>query len=288
MLITSSAKKAAAPAKKAAAPSKAVAKKAAAPAKKAAARPRYDDDDDGDGDEPPPRSERRRAREEAGRGRASGNGALPAGAARSGTAKAGWREADEVFQGGDFANNLTMKDGEEIVIRFLEDQPYASLRIHWLERKGKRSYPCPGDRKKDTAHNGCPLCAYNISYKSESRFNVAVLTTEDPVVKSLTATPRTKKRIQSHAESKHGPLSRKFYFYRRTGTKFETDYTFEVARTINDVKEDYPDIYIPTEEELAELVLFTTEQANKEFAPLAEMRKIAAEIISGEDDDDDE
>ncbi len=284
MLITSSAKKPAA--KKAAAP----AKKTAAPAKKAAARPRYDDDDDDDA-EAPPRSERRRARENGGREggakKSAANGAAAA-AARSGTAKAGWREADEVFQGGEFANNLTMKDGEEIVIRFLEDQPYASLRIHWLDRKGKRSYPCPGDRKKDSANNGCPLCAYNISYKSESRFNVAVLTDEDPVVKSLTATPRTKKRIQSHADSKHGPLSRKYYFYRRTGTKFDTEYTFEVARTVNDVKEDYPGVYIPTEEELAELVLFTTEQANKEFAPLSEMRKVAAEIVSGEDEDDDE
>lgn len=260
---------------------KAAAKKVAAPAKKAApARPRYDEDED----ETP-----RRARG-TGRGarRARDNGDDDAPGAARGSAKAGWREADEVFQGGDFANNLTLKDGQEVVIRFLDDQPYASMRIHWLERKGKRSYPCPGDRKLDVSKNGCPFCAYNISYKSESRFNVAVLTEADPIVMSLTATPRNKKKIQGHHESKHGPLSRKFYFYRRTGTKFDTEYAFEPARTVKDVQEDYPDLYIPTEEELDELQRFTTEQANKEFAPIAEMRKIAHEIVSGEEEDEDE
>lgn len=262
------------PAKKAAAPAKKTA------AKKAAPRPRYDDDDE---DEAP-----RRSRSTGREGRRSRDGDGPRGAVR-GSTKAGWREADEVFQGGDFANNLTLKDGEEVVIRFLEDQPYASMRIHWLEgRKGKRSYPCPGDRKKDTEHNGCPFCAYNLSYRSEARFNVALLTEEAPVVMSLTATPRNKKKIQGHHESKHGPLSRKFYFYRRTGTKFDTEYSFEAARTTRDIEEDYPDLYIPTEEELAELLRFTTDQANKEFAPISEMRKIAAEIVSGDDGEDDD
>lgn len=273
---------------KAAPAKKTAAKKAALPTKKAApSRPVYDDDDD-----TPPRrgsggtaaranaarSERRRARDD--------EEDLPG--AQRGSAQAGWNAADQVFKGGEFANNLTLKDGEEVVMRFLEDQPYASMRIHWLDRKGKRSYPCPGDVKKDTSNNGCPFCAYNISYKAEARFNVAVLTEADPNVMSLTATPRNKKKIAAHHESKHGPLSRKYYFYRRTGTRFETEYSFEPARTVNDVREDYPDLYIPTEDELAELVLYTTEQANKEFAPIAEMRKIAHEIVSGEEDDDEE
>lgn len=260
---------------------KTVAKKTVA--KKVAPSRRGWDDDGDDDDEPrrprkaaaaaPGRAERR-SRSDDGEGATRGN------------SKAGWAESDRVFAGGDYANTLTLKDGEEVVIRFLEDQPYTSLRIHWLDRKGKRSYPCPGDPKKPVEANGCPFCEYAISYRSEARFNVAVLTEAEPGVWSLTATPRNRKKIKAHHESKHGPLTRKFYYFRRNGTGFDTEYAYDYVRTPAEIAEDFPDLYIPTEDELAALTRFTTEQANREFATLAEMRKVAREVVSGEDEDD--
>ena len=254
---------------------KAVAKKVAA-TKAAPSRPRYDDDEEEDRTPPRPRG-----RETTGdRSQRGGDSAT------RGNAKGGWSESDRVFQGGDYANNLTLKDGEEVVLRFLEDQPYVSLRVHWLDRKGKRSYPCPGDPKKPIESNGCPFCEYAISYRSEARFNVAVLSEAEPTVWSLSATPRNRKKIKAHHESKHGPLSRKFYYYRRNGTGFDTEYSLDHVRQPDEIAEDFPNLYVPNDAELQNLTLFTAEQANREFATVAEMRKVAREVVSGEDEED--
>jgi len=242
--------------------------KKAAPTK-AAARPRYDDDDDEPIDERPRRPAKSVADEVV-----------------TAQVRGGDREADDVFAGGDYANKLLLKDGQCEVIRFLEDGPYGSFRIHWLERKGRRSFPCPGDRHKDEMNNGCPFCAYGIEWKPEARYNVAVLTDTEPLVQSLDVGKRVRKKILTHAQSNHGPLSRKFYFYTRSGQKFDTEYTFEVARTINDIKEEFPNLYIPTQEELDALSRFTSELASKEFVSIPEMRKIAKELMADEPDDD--
>lgn len=253
------------PGTKKAAPGKKAAPSKAAPSK-AAARPRYDDDDD----EAPARRPAAKS---------AANGQTP-------HVRGGDREADEVFAGGDFAKNLILKDGQTEVIRFLEDGPYGSFRIHWLERKGRRSYPCIGDVRKDEQTNGCPFCAYGMEWKPEARYNVAVLTDEDPLVLSLNVGKRVRKKIIAHGESNHGPLSRKFYFYTRIGVKFDTDYNFEVARTVNDIKEEFPNLRIPSEEELAELIRFTPDQASKEFVSAVDMRKIAKELMADDDVDE--
>jgi len=256
------------PAKKQAA-KKTAAKKAAAPA-----RPVYDDDDDDDAGivtKPPrPRPVVDDDDDE--------QVVIP-------QVKGGWGEAQQVATSSDFANKLTLKDGDEEVIRFLEDKPYASMRIHWTQRKGKRAFPCVGDFTKDSTKNGCPFCAYNMDYQKESRFNVAVLSEEDPIVMSLNVSPKTLKKLIGHNESKHGPLSRKFYIFRRVGTGFETEYTFEVVRTPGDIAEDFPKVYVPTEDELEALQRFTPEFASKDFSPVSEMRKVAREIVTGEGED---
>jgi hypothetical protein len=264
-------------------PAKKQAAKKAAPAKKAAAprRPVYDDDDDDDA--PPPNRAARRAA--ATNGDDDDDDDTPV--SRETYVKGGWGEAHQIATSSEFANKLKLKDGEEEVIRFLEDQPYASLRVHWVQRKGKRAYPCIGDPKEvDTAKNGCPFCAYNMAYQKESRFNIAVLSEEEPIVMSLDVSPKTLKKIEGHHGSKHGPLNRKFYFFRRTGTGFETEYSFDYVRTPSEISEDYPKLYVPSEDELAAMKRFTPEFANKEFASKAEMRKVAKEIVTGEDEDE--
>lgn len=289
MLKLVSSRKVAAPVKKTAA------KKAAS--SKRAARPRYDDDDD---DEEYQARTPSKVAARGSRGASRGEPQRRAGQrtgvsgvdrrrdAERGKAEGGWDESDKVFAGGDFATNLRLKDGEEKVIRFLEDAPYASMRIHWLRgRKGKQSFPCPGDPRKELKRNGCPLCAYGFEYKSEARFNVAVLTEDEPQVMSLAAGARMRKNLRGHHDSKHGPLTRKYYFFRRIGKELDTEYSFDVVRQPEHIAEDYEELYIPTEEELDELVLFTEEHANKEFSPMAELRKVAQEMV-GDDIDDDE
>jgi hypothetical protein len=259
-------------------PAKKTAAKKAAPAKKAAApRPRYDDDDDDDtGIVTAPRARRAVADDDDD----DEPGAKP-------HVTGGWGEAQRVATSSEFANQLKLKDGDEEVIRFLEDKPYASLRIHWLQRKGKRAYPCIGDpNEKDNTKNGCPFCAYSMDYQKESRFNVAVLSEEDPIVMSLNVSPKTLKKLIAHNDSKHGPLDRKFYYFRRVGAGFDTEYTFDYVRTPSDIAEDYPKYYVPSEEELEALSRFTPEFASKEFSSKAEMRKVAREIAAGEGEDE--
>jgi hypothetical protein len=57
----------------------------------------------------------------------------------------GWGAADAVKHADSpFAQRLRLMD-DPIVIKFLEDEPYASFRQHWIERSGQKSFTCISD-----------------------------------------------------------------------------------------------------------------------------------------------
>lgn len=241
------------PAKKAPTKKKAAAKKIA-PKKKVARRV---DEDDEDEDEDGPGE-------------------------RVGMATSGWGGAKEMGSS-DFIKNLDFKNEAEMdgktryfIGKFMDEEPYANVKIHWLnDRKGKRSFICVGD--------DCPLCEVGADVKAEFRFNFAVFTDGDPILRSWSAGWKIYRKIESLAQSRlTSPLPRRIYLATRTGEKFN-EIQYDVARINEDeIADSYPDIYVPSAEEIEALTGYTLDDVKKEYSTMEELEEIAAEIIEGE------
>jgi len=203
--------------------------------------------------------------------------------ARRGVTTTGWGGADELGGSGDFIKNLDWKNeaarqGDTLwfILKFLEDEPFANVKIHWInERKGKRSFVCIGA--------DCPLCDVGSDVKTEMRFNVAWFTEDDPLLKSWNAGWKIYKKIKSYAEAPlTKPLSKRIYLATRTGKTFnEIQYDIQKI-TADEVAEAYPDIYVPSAEEIADLEPYTIDDVEKEYSTVEELEEVAAEIVEGE------
>lgn len=237
---------------KKAAPVKAAAKKL--PAKKSAARPAYDDDDDA--------APAARPRTVPKAGKAIGKG-WDAGDAKKAMGAEG------------FTQNLRIKDGDEIPLKFIEDEPYAVLRVHWLQKAGRRSYICPET-------DDCPLCGVGAKTTFEARFNVAQFTSDDPLLKSLNSGSRLFSDLKALNAAKTGPLTKYFYVYARTGAGFnDTKYSMRLVRREDDLTEDYPEIYVPSPTEIADLGGYTKDDVEREMSPIEELEEVADGLAGG-------
>lgn len=202
---------------------------------------------------------------------------------RSGVVTTGWGGAKEMNTGGDFIKTLDFKneaarDGETLwfIVKFLEDAPYANVKIHWInERKGKKSFVCIGE--------DCPLCDVGADVKAEFRFNVAQFTDTEPILRSWSAGWKIYKKIESLSQSKlTSPLPKRTYLATRIGKTFN-EIQYDLSKINDDeIADAYPDIYIPSAEEIAELTPYTIEDVEKEYSTLEELEEIAAEIVEGE------
>lgn len=204
-------------------------------------------------------------------------------ALRRGVVTEGWDGANEMGTGGDFIKSLDFKNdaaksGDTLwfILRFLQNAPYANVKIHWVsERKGKKSFVCIGE--------DCPLCDVGLDSKAEFRFNVAVFTDAEPILRSWSAGWKIQKKIKSLGDSPlTKPLPRRIYLATRTGKTFN-EIQYDIQRINDDeIAEAYPDIYVPSAEEIAELTPYTKEDVEKEYSTVEELEEIAAEIVEGE------
>lgn len=246
-------------------PSKPVAVKKAA-ATKVAAKPRsrYDEDEDDDAKPIRPSKAEREV-------------------ANHAATKGGWGHGDSQKESSfenRFTKNLSIKDGETAVFKFLEDAPFAAVKVHWVDKKGQRSYLCPETED-------CPLCAADIKVDFEARFNVAVLTEAEPVLRSFVAKSRRYEEVKLYNKPPTGPLTKKWYSYSRTGTKMQdTRYKFDLIRRSSDIEEDFPDLRVPTSEEMEALELYTAEEVDAERPTMKDLREVAADVLGGGYDDD--
>ncbi len=233
---------------------KPAAKKLAAPSKSTPARPAEDDDD----------------AIEAARSKRSGP-----------SANEGWEGGDTVGVDPDYIVQAKMEKGQRIVFRFLDNAPYANLRVHWVNRTGRRSFLC-------LQTSECPLCAVDAEVNSEHRFNIALLTPTDPALRSLSVSKSNFEEFKAwHLGERSGPLTKRFYARTRPkaqGGRFKN----EIIKRASDINEDYDDsLHVPTDDELADLGRYTTEDVQREFPTMKELEAIAAEVTGNGDDDDD-
>jgi hypothetical protein len=242
------------------------AKKTAAPTKKLTARAPVDD---GNGSRPTKKLS------------AAKKTAAPRKVPASSLNKPGWGEG---IDQNEFVRSFRPKADSETVLKFLDPLPYANVLIHWLDEKdrpqGRRSFPCLGDGSDTEA---CPLCALGDSPNGEHRFNILVLSDNEPVHYSFTPSKTIYNKIKAFASSpRTKPLPRRYYLLTREGsTRTNTRYELTDYRRDEDITDDYPDYYIPGQEEIDAVEKFTQEDFEREVVDYDELLAVAQEI-SGE------
>lgn len=157
----------------------------------------------------------------------------------SSVVKRGWGAATSKIKEtstAQYANDWTPPEGETLV-KFLEDEPFASVGQHWVDEiaKGKRSFYCRED--------DCPLCGVGHKPSALVYFNVVVLgTDQEPEVVALKAGPMLTDIIKQENEGRGGPLSRHFWVLKKTVTKAgkgtKTNYSLNVVKA-RDLVEDF-------------------------------------------------
>lgn len=149
--------------------------------------------------------------------------------------KRGWGAAETVKNSSSsYAQKLKLED-EPILIKFLEDEPYASFHQHWLEgRPGQKSFTCIADYDE----RGCPLCENGNRPAARFSFNVLLLSEdEDPQIKSYDVGTRVLDTLKGLNKSdKQGPLSRHYWSVTRTGkgTTSSTNHQMVKERDLED------------------------------------------------------
>jgi hypothetical protein len=162
-----------------------------------------DDDDEDDA----PRSKKRRSRDD-------DDDDDDAPAKSTGAIKSGWGQARKVRdESSSYANSVKL-DKEDIIIKFLQDEPYASYREHWLDGvKGKKSHLCISELDP----KGCPLCAIGEKARAKFSFNVAVWD-DGWTIKSLDVGVTVFEQLGNFNEDKrNGPLTKLYWAVKRTG-----------------------------------------------------------------------
>jgi hypothetical protein len=240
------------------------------------------DDDEEDDDRPARRRHREDDDDDEDRPRSSRGSKDTAPAA----VKKGWDGAREVADStSSFANQLKLKEGEPQVIRFLEDEPYAAYKVHWLHRKGKRSFTCIDNPERDVK---CPLCDLGDRARAMYAFNVAVLDPDKkPSVVSWDIGIRLFNQIEKkHKDPKIGPITAPYFAVTRTGKNTQAVTVLEAIKD-RDLLDDW-DIEPLSKSELRSLKGKLYDRSIVEVQPRKALKEIAAEQSTYDEDDDED
>jgi hypothetical protein len=139
----------------------------------------------------------------------------PAPVAASNSIRRGWGAVEQAKSADSpYAQRLRVSE-DPIIIKFLEDEPYATYRQHWIERTGQKSFTCIADLDP----KGCPLCDAGSRPSTRFAFNVVLLSPDsEPVLKSYEVGPRVIDQLKNfHIDPRQGPLSKHFWAVSRSG-----------------------------------------------------------------------
>lgn len=141
---------------------------------------------------------------------------LPAPKAGARVIRSGWGAVEQAKNADSaFAQRLKLTE-DPIIIKFLEDEPYATYRQHWLERPGQKSFTCIADIDPS---GDCPLCKSGNRPSTRFAFNVVLLSSDmEPLVKSYEVGPRVIDQLKNfHTDPRQGPLSKHYWAVSRSG-----------------------------------------------------------------------
>lgn len=186
----------------------------------------------------------------------------------SSTVKGGWDALDDLIKPETTAYPTDFKFNEEpVLIKFLEDGPFAVYEQHWIERQGRKSFVCIGDE--------CPLCNI-LGDKPRGKFswNILVLSGAEQTVQVLTVPPVFARQIAAaNKDERKGPLVREFWEVSRTGMGPTTQYNLTYVRG-RDLAEEWKLDLDTVNALVASAVPYTADQVVRE-TPRSELIGIA-------------
>jgi hypothetical protein len=191
--------------------------------------------------------------------------------------KRGWGAAEQTIAAGSpFSQGLKLSD-KPVLVKFLESEPYASFRQHWLEKEGQKSYTCLADIDP----KGCPLCDAGHRASARFSFNVALLDAEggEPLLRSYDVGPRVIDQLKNlHQDPRMGPLDKHYYAISRTGKK-STSVTSHNPVRARDFADDWSGYKELTDEDMATLKKTAYTQDIVQLNPRKVLLTVAAEEL---------
>lgn len=187
----------------------------------------------------------------------------------------GWAAADEQKNANSAFAQRFKPDQEQVVVKFLEDDPYTSYRQHWIDRPGQKSFTCTAQMHP----KGCPLCDTGDRPSSKYCFNVAILSpSEDPVVRSYEVGTRVIDSLKNfHQDPKMGPLSKHYWAISKTGQKQSTQTNHQLVKA-TDLVEDW-EIDPLTEAQIAALKKQCYDYSIVSIPSYKQLQEVAAEEL---------
>jgi hypothetical protein len=190
--------------------------------------------------------------------------------------RGGWTEGQrQNDKASPFTQPLKLEQNVQIV-KFLNDEPYASFRRHWLDRIGaqgptRRAFTC-----LESVDMDCPLCDVGERASVVHAFNVVLVGDDGQVLhKSWEVGVRLFNVLRGfHNDPKVGPLTSKYFAVSKSGQKQSTQVNVIPARA-SSLLEDYG-VNPATAEELAKIKQYTPKDV--QVLSHHEMKVMALEI----------
>jgi hypothetical protein len=191
---------------------------------------------------------------------------------RTSNLQAGWDAANKTVLSSKTYTNDFKFTPEPKLIKFLDNAPFASYAQHWIEREGKRSFPC-----RLELDGSCPLCDIGDVPTGRAIFTVVDLS-EEPTVYMLPATSKLFNQLRDlNSDKITGPLDKHYWRVSVSKVKKSTSYNFQLVKQ-RDLQEDYDmdiaeiEAVVATFEPLTDKVIY--------FPPRAELQEVADEVTS--------
>lgn len=174
-----------------------------------------------------------------------------------------------------FAQDFKVPEGDEVLIKFLDDEPFDSYYRHWLRGvKGRQTYVCLGDN--------CPLCDIGDDPGFVVLFNVVDVLTDPTTVQVWSASPNPAGAIETMATGKSSsPINRDDLYFsvtKKKGSNGYFGYTLQPVKS-RDLPDDW-DIQPLSDEALAKLA----EGKNGSDFIKADTREVLREVVDSMED----
>lgn len=153
-----------------------------------------------------------------------------------GIVRSGWARTQRPRQNSVQIPRFTVPDdGEEVLVKFLEAQPFAAYYQHWVVTDaGRRAFTCIG-------FNDCPICARGEKAKSVDLINLVVLG-ETPELKVWSMSPDPAAAVEERAIGKRtSPLDKAGLYFaisKKKGSNGFFSYSVDAARE-DELKDDW-------------------------------------------------
>ena len=184
----------------------------------------------------------------------------------------GWGSVEK-FAAKDTKFTKDFNPGEEkVVMKFLEEEPFAIIRQHWITKAPKqKSWLCIAEDED------CPLCDQGDNPSTLVKFNVVDFSDADnPVLRTWSVYKKVSDVIKNFADDKKTtPLNRDdlYFAVARTGKKGSWSTNLEPIKE-RDLEDDW-DVVPLDADETAEFVKKALSVDDIEYPELSELRDIA-------------